>query len=250
MPPESHTPRRRRGWREKPLLNLINPRAAKGFPPPPPGARNGPMAGWSACRATGRSRVDRPTTTTAETADPGVSLRCAPGRAARCVGHDTAVPNAAGPTSARRAIGSTEMAARAGRRVPGPPGAHPSRVRAIRQVRRNAHISPRLVRGTRRGHAGLAPQPGSHCHQRQIPPPGHRRTRGSPPRLTSALSYFRAPCCRYRPSTCSENDSRQYGSSIPAALPPRQPRSAAASSIAARPPKLHPRPALMARSVG
>jgi len=67
------------------------------------------------------------------TAGWGVSLRCAPGRAARAVGNDTAVANRAGPTAARHASVSAETMVRAVRRVPGPPGAHPSRTaRSVR----------------------------------------------------------------------------------------------------------------------
>src|SRR4051812_16594090 len=60
------------------------------------------------------------------------------------------------------------------------------------------------------------------------------------------------PCVAvpYRPSTRSEKEKRQYGSSTPAAAPPRQPRSAEASSDAAPPPRPSPSPALTARSVG
>jgi len=61
------------------------------------------------------------------TAGLGVFGAEAPNRAARCVGHDTAVPNAAGPTAARPGLVSADVMVQAGRRVPGPPGAHPSR---------------------------------------------------------------------------------------------------------------------------
>src|SRR4051812_14668032 len=51
----------------------------------------------------------------------------APKRAARAVGHDTAVPNGAGPTAARPCFRSADGTVQAVRRGPGPPGAHPSR---------------------------------------------------------------------------------------------------------------------------
>jgi len=49
-----------------------------------------------------------------EQRDVGVSLRCAPGRAARAVGNDTTVANRAGPTAVRPPFLSEERMARGG----------------------------------------------------------------------------------------------------------------------------------------
>ena len=63
-----------------------------------------------------------------EPPDLGVFGAEAPKRAARAVGNDTAVANGAGPTAARPALLPADVPVQAVRRVPGPRGAHPSRI--------------------------------------------------------------------------------------------------------------------------
>ena len=81
----------------------------------------------------------------------GVSLRCAPGRAARAVGHDTAVSNCveppAGFASSLSLCTNDETPADSPRRGLAPSGAHPSRNGSRRiRARRGQAASPEAPR--------------------------------------------------------------------------------------------------------
>ncbi len=103
----------------------------------------------SPCRGGGRRRL-RVVGARRNGRDSGVFGAETPNRAARCVGHDTAVPNAAGPPPARRASPRPDGPARTRRRRPGPPGAHPSRIPAFAILRTLAATSNRMNAEPRR----------------------------------------------------------------------------------------------------
>jgi len=232
MPPESHTPRRRRGWREKPLLNLINPRPAKGFPPPPPGARNEPMA-WG-------QRVDRRGVggvgirTTTDGGNRGIGrvppLRSGPGCALRRARYRRAQRSRAHGAPPQHPFRGKDSAG-------GPPRSRPSgrasltRPRDSSGSRQCRDLPPRRPGNYGKAHAGLA--------TRNLAP---TVTKGKSPRpaiaergdlrldsLTSALSYFRTLVL---PFTAPAPAPRMKAASTARRSPPRCRRASRA-----RPPR-------------